>query len=544
MQCPPAWLHNKLLTSTAANRTCCRQNLPVPLQTPPLPRKAAHLPDMASNGLAEAFARLSNSDSRLDALEALIKELTPYEWRFVQSLTSTRTFQFDIIGRLPVELVSQIFSYLDASKPWQLQHVCRAWYEQLRSLDVLKPNLESWYDGTINLQGVDLEFCRRRARSARALRSGRAQPDSSLKISSRVSLTQQFLVRDKLIWLAHGLRQVNVVNLRSMTSKVLVDPSRGQIGQLHAADDLVAFSALLRGAVFVGEIIGNGPVKNFRIHGPSQRLALTCRHRTVACAMHLEAHTRVYIWNYDTSQCRYFDINRTALQKPMSNSTRHGLLLQPYTETVILCQFFVPARFGASRTTLLHWCFTYAGECLRGLEQALEGYSDESEVAPGGLTSSLAFVPASHDGLYMLRCNDCMSNGKPALPYLQYNDKIQAFTSPRHPRLYPTDSWDGGNVVWWKDAFIEGSIGEEIVVHRGTVSVPNLDPDIACGPREHRTFKEVLVNDTYIVRPFLDACYIFCYDHTVQLPGAKGTLHGVGPWEIIENRFPTASECS
>lgn len=78
---------------------------------------------MASIGLAEAFTRLSTSDSRLNALEALIKELTPYEWRFIQSLTSTRTFQFDIIGQLPVELVSHIFSYLDTSTPWRLQLV-------------------------------------------------------------------------------------------------------------------------------------------------------------------------------------------------------------------------------------------------------------------------------------------------------------------------------------------------------------------------------------------------------------------------------------
>lgn len=79
---------------------------------------------MPSNGLAQAFMRLSTSDSRLEALEALIKELTPYEWRFVQSLTSARSFQFDIIGRLPLELVSQIISYLDTSTPWRLQLVC------------------------------------------------------------------------------------------------------------------------------------------------------------------------------------------------------------------------------------------------------------------------------------------------------------------------------------------------------------------------------------------------------------------------------------
>jgi hypothetical protein len=78
---------------------------------------------MANNVLVEAFAQLSTSDSKQDALEALIQKLTPYEWRFVQSLTSTRTFQFDIIGRLPVELVAEVIPYLDTVTPWRLQHV-------------------------------------------------------------------------------------------------------------------------------------------------------------------------------------------------------------------------------------------------------------------------------------------------------------------------------------------------------------------------------------------------------------------------------------
>ena len=78
---------------------------------------------MASDRLVEAFARLSTADSRRTALQALIQELTPYEWRFVHALTSTRSFHFDIVGQLPIELVSHIFSYLDTSTPWRLQHV-------------------------------------------------------------------------------------------------------------------------------------------------------------------------------------------------------------------------------------------------------------------------------------------------------------------------------------------------------------------------------------------------------------------------------------
>jgi len=69
------------------------------------------------------FRALQTIDSRRDALNALVGELTPYEWRALHAVTSARSFQFDIIGNLPVELVSQIFCYLDTTTPYRLQLV-------------------------------------------------------------------------------------------------------------------------------------------------------------------------------------------------------------------------------------------------------------------------------------------------------------------------------------------------------------------------------------------------------------------------------------
>jgi hypothetical protein len=406
---------------------------------------------------------------------------------------------------------------------------------------VLKPSLESWFDNTIGLQGVDLDFCRSEARSIQAFRSGRAPPDKSWKISNHLSSTNPFLVRDHLVWLAKGCRQVNIVNLRSMSSRILVDPSRGEIGQLHAADDLVAFTARSRGVVFVGKLNGQGLVKSFRIHSSRWGTALTCRHRTVACAMHFENHALVYIWDYDTSQCRSFEMNRAALQIPMSNTIGYGLLLQPNTKTIVLCQFLIPSPSKVNSATLLHWRFTYAGECLRSVEQVLEGYDKGNDVASGESNSSLTFVPASYDGIYMLQCN--YNTGRPAVRPLQYNEGTQAFTSPPYPRLYSVSLRYRGDVSWWKDTFIEAGTEEDIVVHRGTFSVPNLDLNVAYGPGQQRTLQGPLINDRYIVQSFSDAFYVFCYDHTVQLPRANGILQGVGSWELIENRFPKASTC-
>jgi hypothetical protein len=78
---------------------------------------------METDALIRAFGRLSTSDARLRAMEALMRTLSPYEWRAVHSVAAARRFEVDIIGRLPVELVAQIFAYLDTSAPYRLQPV-------------------------------------------------------------------------------------------------------------------------------------------------------------------------------------------------------------------------------------------------------------------------------------------------------------------------------------------------------------------------------------------------------------------------------------
>lgn len=79
---------------------------------------------MDEDGLIAAWRHLPTAESREKALEALLQEIDPYEWRHVHAITSQRSFQTDIIGRLPIELVIHIFAYLDPSTPYLLQRVC------------------------------------------------------------------------------------------------------------------------------------------------------------------------------------------------------------------------------------------------------------------------------------------------------------------------------------------------------------------------------------------------------------------------------------
>lgn len=257
--------------------------------------------------------------------------------------------------------------------------------------------------------------------------------------------------------------------------------------------------------------------------------------------MHLETHTLVYIWDFDNSRCRSFEINRAALQTPMPNDSGLGLLLQPNTETVLLCQFFDPSGPETDHTILLHWRFSYAGACLRGAEQELERYDKRGEFVSVRNITGLTFIPVSHNGLYMVQCQFNRHRPRPA-GSLQYDDNIGAFTSPKCPIVRPINTRSLSDLYWWKDVFVETGVNPEIIVHRGSASDPNPDANAAKAPERGSRLQDLFINDKYIVRPLHDSFDVHCYDHTVQLPGATGSLQGIGPWEIIKHRLLTPQD--
>jgi hypothetical protein len=102
-----------------------RSAVAVTVSPPTAKRRAALLPTthMATDAFIAAFRLLHTNDSRQEAVERLAQELNGNEWRALQSILVRRSFQLDIIGRLPVELVAHVFAYLDASAPYRLQRV-------------------------------------------------------------------------------------------------------------------------------------------------------------------------------------------------------------------------------------------------------------------------------------------------------------------------------------------------------------------------------------------------------------------------------------
>jgi hypothetical protein len=84
---------------------------------------AAHVVSDVVPDVVQAFRQTHTNRSRIEALEALAAELTPFEWRHLQSKLNTKDFRCDIVAALPVELVASIFAHLDVSTPYRLQRV-------------------------------------------------------------------------------------------------------------------------------------------------------------------------------------------------------------------------------------------------------------------------------------------------------------------------------------------------------------------------------------------------------------------------------------
>lgn len=56
-------------------------------------------------------------------LEEFTGKLDPYQWRLLRDILNARSFDYDIIGNLPLELVIQVFRHLDPVTPFLHQRV-------------------------------------------------------------------------------------------------------------------------------------------------------------------------------------------------------------------------------------------------------------------------------------------------------------------------------------------------------------------------------------------------------------------------------------
>jgi hypothetical protein len=266
-------------------------------------------PPMEVDALLAAFKHLQTNKSRNEGLAALLRELTPYEWRALHKLTAARSFQFDIIGKLPIEIVAQIFTHLEPTAPYLLQRVSPQWRHVLRSLDVLKNSLYAWSHRVVDLQVPNYSACEHKARLVQKFRQG--EPDRLFSIHHHEPHGDVILVEDTLIWSCYippesKARIIYVLNIKSWSLRKLQGDARETVHRLFASDQLVGF-ATSGNICYVWDLDGREK-RRFRVPSSALFQSVTCRDNMVACAGCLNDHALVYVWNFETQRGTSFTI--------------------------------------------------------------------------------------------------------------------------------------------------------------------------------------------------------------------------------------------
>jgi hypothetical protein len=255
-----------------------------------------------------AFRRM-HANERDQALKALTTELSPYEWRALHATTSSRTFQCDVIGKLPVELVALIFSHLDVAAPYRLQSVSRQWNHTLRSLHLLEESLGQWYQGTVNLQDADYARCQEKVCKIQAFRTGK--PRNVYKTILDSAVQEIYLAGNIFVWKEHSRTQptrcVYVLDLATWDLRVLGGEARERIIKVVASDEIVALTTWAN-ICYVYELHGSRSCKKFRVSNNGYFSNVACRGSTVACVHVGGDSTSVYIWEYHSQRGWTFQI--------------------------------------------------------------------------------------------------------------------------------------------------------------------------------------------------------------------------------------------
>ncbi|KAH7088466.1 hypothetical protein FB567DRAFT_339254 [Paraphoma chrysanthemicola] len=424
---------------------------------------------MATDALIAAFRRLP-TDSRQAAIGALVAELTPYEWRTLHGLTAARTFQFDIIGNLPVELVASVFAYLTPATPYHLQCVSRTWHRAMRSPDLLKRSLKPWIS-TAEIQGNKYSFYLQKAKHVQAFRRG--EPVKAFNVTLDDPHGYIILVEDRLIWSClsrHNgqCRAVYLFDINSWRLQKFNGDARETLRRLVASNQLIGF-ATNNNTVYVWDV-DSGVKRTFRVPSASLFQAITCRERTIACAGCLEQYVMVYVWDFDSQLGTSFTIPYSSpLLAHPTPGRGLALLLQPNTKHIIVFADERCSRHTSHRavdessqalTTIRYNKFTYAGECVSESRVTLDG------CAVSRLHSqNNRFTPVDRSGRFRLNMFDIC---------VQFDENLHKFTEP-HPTSHPGLLYAMASDFWWEDVFFESFIKDTTVqetpaalVHVGT----------------------------------------------------------------------------
>ncbi|KAF2263776.1 hypothetical protein CC78DRAFT_533776 [Lojkania enalia] len=407
--------------------------------------------------------------SRKEALDALLKELTPYEWRDLQAILNQRSFQYDIVGSLPAELVAIVFAHLDVAAPYRLRCVSRRWNDVLRSSDTVKRALQKYYDqplvGATGQNDEDAALYARKAEQIYRLSTGKPYSSLSLELRAKSLASKILLTGDTLIWVGdNGFTlsyKLYIYNFRTHDLWLVHSPARESIVKHASSDQLVAFYTF-SGTCYVIDLVSRER-KHFKLTS-AMFYQFQVRGRMVACSGFLENAASIYWWDFDSSSGRSFNVRLT--DKPFLDVERwipphqawnplgrwggrfewYGILPDCSSKTFIIFTSNVGKNNDSQSVPVC--CIHYAqydllGKFIRG---GRKGFS-----TPGTLTVLEVLQPTGRGERPRILCNYARM-GREYRAVFEFDMHAFAFTeiglpgSSRNWVPYP-------EITWWRDIF-------------------------------------------------------------------------------------------
>ncbi|KAF2145056.1 uncharacterized protein K452DRAFT_295612 [Aplosporella prunicola CBS 121167] len=200
--------------------------------------------------LAQTFDQLC-APARRVALTGIVERLTAAEWRQLALAVHTHDFRFDLIARLPVELVAAVFVHLPVHAMFLYARVSRRWRVLLSSEHVRHCCLAQWYsdrDPMLHCQSANIHD--RDALKAKHVKCFEEARPYSLRRYNAPWSERRFddhmpfeFCRETIAWLedAHDPRSIMIYSLRTAATTKVAGDARERITRLKLTDRLLAF---------------------------------------------------------------------------------------------------------------------------------------------------------------------------------------------------------------------------------------------------------------------------------------------------------------
>ncbi|CDM26815.1 hypothetical protein DTO013E5_6990 [Penicillium roqueforti] len=224
-----------------------------------------------THSILEGFVALRDRSSRREVLNAILDTLDSYEIREVKSRLEPVTFQLDLLGKLPIELVAMLVEYLDLADLVILQRVSKRWRELLSSTIVFTTAVRHHMGENIIKSGsTPIGFgalVKKRIRAERGIPAVVATIPNNLCCNVANIMEREALscFNGVCAWIEKSTDQTTIfmVNLSTGKNRILTTANRERFIYVQVSDTLVS-AISVRGYCHVWNI-SEEQYKSFRI---------------------------------------------------------------------------------------------------------------------------------------------------------------------------------------------------------------------------------------------------------------------------------------